>query len=118
GQGTGGGALALLPADRVLCAQHSWLAPLPPEGASVIMHGDPSHAPQMAAAQGVRARDLAAAGIVDVIIAEKPDAAVEPDAFAARVHRVAAAELRALARLAVEDRRSRRLARYRGLGLT
>ncbi|MEE2035512.1 carboxyl transferase domain-containing protein, partial [Rhodococcus chondri] len=34
GQGTGGGALALLPADRVLCAQHGWLAPLPPEGAS------------------------------------------------------------------------------------
>lgn len=118
GQGTGGGALALLPADRVLCAQHSWLAPLPPEGASVIMHGDTSHAPQMAAAQGVRAQDLAAAGIVDVIIAEKPDAAFEPDAFATRVHRVVAAELRALDRLSPDLRRSRRLDRYRGLGLT
>jgi acetyl-CoA carboxylase beta subunit len=32
GQGTGGGALALLPADRVIAAQHAWLSPLPPEG--------------------------------------------------------------------------------------
>src|SRR5699024_8935405 len=92
GQGAGGGALALLPA----------------EGASVIMHGDASHAPQMAAEQGVRAQDLAADGIVDVIIAEKPDAAVEPDAFAARVRRVVAAELRALARLSPDVRRTTR----------
>ena len=40
GQGCGGGALALLPARRVLAAQHAWLSPLPPEGASVIVHGD------------------------------------------------------------------------------
>jgi hypothetical protein len=32
GQGTGGAALALLPADRVVAARHAWLAPLPPEG--------------------------------------------------------------------------------------
>ncbi len=34
GEGNGGGALALLPADRVIAAQHAWLSPLPPEGAS------------------------------------------------------------------------------------
>ena len=34
GEGNGGGALALLPADRVVAAQHAWLSPLPPEGAS------------------------------------------------------------------------------------
>ena len=34
GQGTGGGALALVPADRVLAAANGWLGPLPPEGAS------------------------------------------------------------------------------------
>src|SRR6478735_8019878 len=37
GQGAGGGALALLPADRTIAAQHSWLSPLPPEGASAIV---------------------------------------------------------------------------------
>src|SRR5690606_35046675 len=30
GEGAGGAALALLPADRVVCAQHGWLSPLPP----------------------------------------------------------------------------------------
>ena len=32
GQGTGGGALALFPADRTIAAQHGWLSPLPPRG--------------------------------------------------------------------------------------
>ena len=40
GEGNGGGALALLPADRVVAAQHAWLSPLPPEGASAIVHRD------------------------------------------------------------------------------
>ena len=38
GEGAGGGALALLPADRVVAAQHGWVAPLPPEGASEILY--------------------------------------------------------------------------------
>ena len=64
GQGCGGGALALLPARRVLAAQHAWLSPLPPEGASVIVHGDTAHAEEMATRQQVRALDLAANGTV------------------------------------------------------
>ena len=44
GEGNGGGALALLPADRVIAAQHAWLSPLPPEGASAIVHRDVDHA--------------------------------------------------------------------------
>ena len=61
GEGNGGGALALLPADRVVAAQHAWLSPLPPEGASAIVHRDLDHAPEMARAQQVRALDLHAA---------------------------------------------------------
>ena len=53
-QGTGGGALALMPADRVVCAQHSWLSPLPPEGASAILHRTPDRALEMATQQAVR----------------------------------------------------------------
>ena len=49
GQGCGGGALALLPAKRVIVAEKAWLMPLPPEGASVIVHGDTSHADELAA---------------------------------------------------------------------
>jgi acyl-CoA carboxylase subunit beta len=96
GEGNGGGALALLPADRVLAAQHAWLSPLPPEGASAIVHRDLDHAPEMARAQLVRALDLHARGIVDRIVAEKPDAADEPEAFCQRVGAVLEHELAAL----------------------
>jgi acyl-CoA carboxylase subunit beta len=96
GEGNGGGALAFLPADRVVAAQHAWLSPLPPEGASAIVHGDTSHAPEMARAQDVLAVDLARRGIVDRIIPELPDAADEPDEFCHRVAAVLEAELSAL----------------------
>ncbi|MFC6287226.1 carboxyl transferase domain-containing protein [Nocardioides sp. GCM10027113] len=93
GEGNGGGALALLPADRVVAAQHAWLSPLPPEGASAIVHRDTDHAPEMARAQQVRALDLHARGIVDRIVPEKPDAADEPEAFCQRVGAVLEHEL-------------------------
>ncbi|RVW10832.1 acetyl-CoA carboxyl transferase [Prescottella agglutinans] len=117
GQGTGGGALALLPADRVLAAQNGWLAPLPPEGASAIVHRDTTHAPQMAAAQGIRSLDLLRDGVVDAVIPEMPDAAIEPAEFSKRVGAAIARELVALRDLPGEDRMTARLARYRTLGL-
>jgi acetyl-CoA carboxylase carboxyl transferase subunit beta len=93
GQGNGGGALALLPADRVVAAQHAWLSPLPPEGASAIVHRDTEHAPEMARAQKVRAIDLMAAGVVDRIVPELPDAADEAEAFCHRIGAVLEHEL-------------------------
>jgi len=97
GQGNGGGALALLPADRVVAAQHAWLSPLPPEGASAIVHRDTEHAPEMARAQRIRALDLQAAGVVDRVVAEHPDAADEAEAFCHRLGAVLEHELAALA---------------------
>ncbi|MEV4734651.1 carboxyl transferase domain-containing protein [Saccharopolyspora sp. NPDC049426] len=70
GQGCGGGALALLPAHEVIATEHAWLSPLPPEGASVIVHGDTAHAAELAAAQQVRAADLLAHGVVHQVVAE------------------------------------------------
>ena len=96
GEGNGGGALAFLPADRVVAAQHAWLSPLPPEGASAIVHRDLDHAPEMARAQQVRALDLFQRGIVDRIVAELPDAADEPEEFCQRVGAVLEHELAAL----------------------
>ena len=116
GQGTGGGALALLPADRVIAAQHGWLSPLPPEGASAIVHRDLEHAPDMARAQGVRSLDMRAAGIVDRIVVEKPDAADEPEEFCARLGEVLRYEL---AELWQRDRATlveARTARYQKIG--
>jgi acetyl-CoA carboxylase carboxyl transferase subunit beta len=116
GQGTGGGALALMPADRVICAQHSWLSPMPPEGASAILYRDIDHAPELAASQGVRSLDLLRDGIVDRIVAEHPDAADEPADFIARMSEVLAHELGMLLRADPGQRLAARLARYRRLG--
>ncbi|MFD7075507.1 carboxyl transferase domain-containing protein [Nocardioides sp. NPDC059952] len=96
GEGNGGGALAFLPADRVVAAQHAWLSPLPPEGASAIVHGDSDHAAEMAEAQRVLAVDLQQIGVVDRIVAESPDAADEPEDFCRRVGAALEEELLAL----------------------
>jgi acyl-CoA carboxylase subunit beta len=115
GQGAGGGALALLPADRIVAAQHGWLAPLPPEGASAITYRDTGHAAVMAARQGVRSADLLADGVVDYVIPEYPDAADEPEGFCRRVGAAIANELTALGtgetarRLVERERRFERI---------
>jgi acetyl-CoA carboxylase alpha subunit len=117
GQGAGGGALALLPADRVLAAQHGWLSPLPPDGASAILPRTTAYAPRLAEQQGVRSLDLLRGGIVDRLVAEHPDAADEPEAFARRMAGVLEQELVALLRTEPGERLSGRLTRYRRLGL-
>jgi len=117
GQGSGGPALAMAPADRVLAALHGWLAPLPPEGASAIVFRDTEHAPELAAAQGIRSADLLRSGIVDAIVPESPDAADEPLAFTRRLSATIANELHALRSMPDADRLAARLARYRRIGL-
>ncbi|HVT71205.1 MAG TPA: carboxyl transferase domain-containing protein [Trebonia sp.] len=115
GQGGGGGALALLPADRVLAAANAWLSPLPPEGASAILYGDTSLAPEMAHRQGIGAADLARRGIVDVIVAERPDAADEPAAFVRRMGEAIGAAIRAASALPPPARAAARIGRYANL---
>ncbi|WNG86681.1 carboxyl transferase domain-containing protein [Mycobacterium sp. ITM-2016-00317] len=117
GQGSGGPALAMVPADRVLAALHGWLAPLPPEGASAIVFRDVDHAPELAAAQGIRSVDLLRNGIVDAIVPEHPDAADEPKAFTQRLSATIAAELHRIREVPDEQRLAARLERYRRIGL-
>ncbi|MGE5135494.1 MAG: carboxyl transferase domain-containing protein [Gemmatimonadota bacterium] len=117
GEGGGGTALALFPADRVVCAEHAWLSPLPPEGSSAIMYRTTARAGEVAAAQGVRSVDLLRHGIADRVIAERPDAADEPAAFLARTGRTLEHELAALLRCPPGALLPSRLTRYRRLGL-
>ncbi|MFE2432759.1 carboxyl transferase domain-containing protein [Streptomyces sp. NPDC059373] len=111
GQGSGGAALAMLPANRVIAAQHAWLSPLPPEGASVIMHRTTTRAGGMARSQHVGAADLLAEGIVDRIVPECPDAAEEPKEFCLRLGLVVRHELGLLA-AGRQSYRSQRMRRY------
>jgi acetyl-CoA carboxylase carboxyl transferase subunit beta len=77
GQGCGGGALALLPAATVIAAERSWVSPLPPEGASAIVHRDVLHAPDMAEAQRIRAVDLLDHGFVHHVVPEAEEGTAE-----------------------------------------
>jgi len=101
GQGCGGGALALLPAQVVVAAEHAWLSPLPPEGASIIVHGDVSHAAEMAQAQRVRAVDLHGAGTVQHLVPERDGDTAEDlaVAVAAECGRVLSSVVPAAARI-------------------
>ncbi|BBY31850.1 carboxyl transferase domain-containing protein [Mycolicibacterium sediminis] len=117
GQGSGGPALAMVPADRVLAALHGWLAPLPPEGASAIVYRDVDHAPELAEAQGIRSADLLRNGIVDVIVGEHVDAADTPLDFVGRLSATVAHELSALRSVPSDRRYTERLARYRRMGV-
>jgi acyl-CoA carboxylase subunit beta len=117
GQGSGGPALAMVPADRVLAALHGWLAPLPPEGASAIVYRDVDHAAELAAAQGIRSVDLLRDGIVDVVVPEHADAADEPVEFTRRLSATIAGELHRLRAIPDQQRLDARLTRYRRIGL-
>lgn len=117
GQGAGGGALALLPADRVIAARHAWLSPLPPEGASAILYRTTDRAFEVAERQGVSSAALVANRIVDTIVEESPDAADAPDAFLRRLGGLLGAELAALRARDRGERLAARRARYRDLGL-
>ncbi len=77
GQGCGGGALALLPADIVVAAENAWLSPLPLEGASAIMYGDLEHADELARSQRVGAVDLLESGTVHHVVPEHDDDTAE-----------------------------------------
>ncbi|WDF33422.1 carboxyl transferase domain-containing protein [Arthrobacter agilis] len=112
GQGAGGGALALLPADSTIAAQHAWLSPLPPEGASAIVHRTVDRAPEMAEAQGVKVAALVGRGVVDHVVDERPDAADEGRAFCERMAVAIEYELARVRRLPTEDRLRRRAGKY------
>ncbi len=97
GQGTGGGALAMLPADRIIAMENGWLSPLPPEGASAIVYRDADHGRDLADAQRVGAWDLLADGIIHRIVPEPPDAAADPAGFARVAVAAIAEEVREVA---------------------
>jgi acetyl-CoA carboxylase carboxyl transferase subunit beta len=113
GEGAGGAALAFFPADRVIAAEHSWLSPLPPEGASEILYRTTARTGEIADRQRIQSTALHAHGVVDRVIAEQPDAADAPAAFLNRIGQVLEYELLRLRQEDPTTRLARRRARYR-----
>lgn len=118
GQGAGGIALALTPADWVLASEHAWLAPLPPEGASAIMYRAVERAPEVATAQGIRSADLLADGIVDKIVSEPDDPVAQREEFCRRLGTALGEEVMRLTAMPAEQRLGLRRGRYRSLGIS
>jgi acyl-CoA carboxylase subunit beta len=113
GEGAGGGAIAFLPADRVVAAEHSWLAPIAPEGASAILHRTTDRAAELASAQATSATDLRRLGVVDVVIPDRPSRPEEEgERFGARIAATAARELQSLVEADPAARLAARAARY------
>lgn len=116
GQGNGGGAIALLPADRTIAAENAWLSPLPPEGASAIMHRTTEFAAQMAEEQQVSLRHLHELGLIDVVVAEHRDAGAHPAEFAGDVATAIERELAIVRAIPDVERVTRRSEKFRALG--
>jgi acetyl-CoA carboxylase carboxyl transferase subunit beta len=70
----------------------------------------------MAVRQGIGVRSLEAAGVVDRVLAERPDAAEEPVEFCRRVAAAVARELRELMDVHPVQRARARRERYDHLG--
>jgi acyl-CoA carboxylase subunit beta len=70
GEGSGGGAIAWLAADRVVAAGRAWLAPIAPEGASAILHRSTDRAADLARTQAIDVDSLQWLGLVDEIVPE------------------------------------------------
>ena len=71
GEGSGGGAIAWLAADRVVAAERAWLAPIAPEGASAILHRSTDRAVDLARTQAIDVDALQWLGLVDEIMPEE-----------------------------------------------
>jgi acyl-CoA carboxylase subunit beta len=86
GEGGSGGALALACADAVAIQQHAVFSVISPEGAAVILHRDPSRAPEVAETLKPTAPDLLALGLAGTILPEPaPAAHADPQAAAAAI---------------------------------
>lgn len=117
GEGNSGGALALGVADRILMLEHSYYSVAAPEAAAAILWRSATHASEAAAAMGITAQGLLAAGIIDGIIPEPPGGAHRDHAAAAAALRErATAELDALLPLPPDELLARRDDKYRHLG--
>ena len=115
GQGNGGGAIALLPADRTIAAENAWLSPLPPEGASAILYRTTEFAAQMAKEQQVSMRHLREMGLVDAVVTERQDAGAHSAEFISRVATAIEREIAIALKIPDVDRVSRRSSKFRAL---
>src|SRR5919202_5647121 len=118
GEGGSGGAVALALADRVLMQENAMYSVISPEGCAAIVWRDASEARKAAAALKPDATHCLELGVIDAIVPEPPGGAQTDHDEAARLLGESIAEaLDEVAALSPDERRRRRRARFRGLGV-
>jgi acetyl-CoA carboxylase carboxyl transferase subunit beta len=108
GQGTSGGALAFAVADALFAFSEATFCVTGPEAAAEILWRDSARAPEAARLLRLTASDLLALGIADALIDQPLSGPVLRETVAYHLARVGAAGA------PPEERRARRLARWRG----
>jgi acetyl-CoA carboxylase carboxyl transferase subunit alpha len=118
GEGGSGGALAIAVSDRVIMFENSVYSVISPEGCAAILWRDGKKGPQAAEALKLTAPDLQKLGVIDEILPEPVGGAHRDPAAAAEVLGAAIARhLGELSGVSPEDLVTRRLARFRRLGV-
>ena len=118
GEGGSGGAVALAVADRVLMQEHAIYSVISPEGCAAILWRDAAEARKAAAAFKPDAAHCLELGVIDAIVAE-PDGGAHTDADAAALllEQGILKTLGEIDGLEPHERRRRRRAKYRVMGV-
>ncbi len=111
GEGSGAGAIGLLPADAIVALEHAWLAPIAPEAASAIVFRNTREAAQMVRSQAADTSSLQREGLVEAVVPEGPTV----HHTSHRLIDAAAAALDAMGSLSASERLLRRRAGIRSL---
>ncbi len=118
GEGGSGGAVAIAVADRVLMQQNAIYSVISPEGCAAILWRDAGEARKAAAAFKPDALHCVELGVADGIVAEPEGGAhADPDGAAVLLEQGILAAFEEIASLDPGERRRRRRAKYRVLGV-
>jgi acetyl-CoA carboxylase carboxyl transferase alpha subunit len=118
GEGGSGGAVAIAVADRVLMQENAIYSVISPEGCAAILWRDAGEARKAAAAFKPDAAHCLELGIVDAIVAEPEEGAqADPDAAARLLEQGILTALEDVEALDPDERRRRRRAKYRAMGV-
>ncbi len=118
GEGGSGGALALGVGDRVLILEYGTYSVISPEGCAAILWKDQGRKADAAEALKITAPDLAALGLVDVVIPEPLGGAhTDPFETSRRVGDAVEKALNEVVRDPIDKLLERRYAKFRRMGV-
>jgi len=117
GEGGSGGALAIAVGDRINMLEHAVYSVITPEGCAAILWRDAARAPEAAEAMKITATDLAAFGLVDVVVPEPAGGAqTDPESLFRSLDEVIDGQLRELSALSPEAIVVQRYEKFRRMG--